>query len=168
MLAFVAPRAQTFLHDFYMRPLLNVLRLWTLLAFLVSGTSVLRAADRAVEWATMQTLVQERLAKKDVPGLLQLVWWRGADEEAKKSLETAFSELVKYPTSKVLVGEPGMNDQLLGADDSSVRTDLTVKAQLTIDLKVGAAADDVFTFEYPVGQADGRWWILPVLERKRK
>jgi hypothetical protein len=104
------------------------------------------------------------LAAKDSDSLLTMVWWQGADRAERASLTTAFSELVKMRFKRAVVVPPGAGDSLFGSKDSSLRTDLEVKAVLRLEFQVGPSEDDVFEFEYPLGVSGGKWWILPVLE----
>jgi hypothetical protein len=55
---------------------------------------------------------------------------------------------------------------LLQEGDLAVRTDLAIRGVLEIEIRVGSGAEDTALFEYPLGQADGQWWVLPVLERR--
>jgi hypothetical protein len=143
---------------------------WLPVIVLLAGIAELRAQRfDDEESASFVRSVTEQLTSRQSEILLGQVWWGNADEAARAGLAEAFSEIAKYRIHSVKLRGLMPEDRLLDGSDRSVTTDLPVRAVLSIEIAVTDAKGDAhFLFEYPVGRADGKVWILPVLDRSRR
>ena len=141
-----------------------------LLLLLAAGTASLSAQRLGQEEsARFLTFMREQLAAKQADSILEMVWWGNAEEDSKNGLRTAFAELSRHRLHSMKLRPLGAEDRLLDGSDRSVTTDLPVRAILSIEIAAGEEGSDaLFLFEYPVGQAEGKVWILPVLDRSRR
>jgi hypothetical protein len=111
---------------------------------------------------------REELGKRNVTGLMSLVWLRNADDEARESLERAFQLLVQQHLVEARIvpkGDAEEYDFTVGG--RGYGTDLEVVAVLHLTIAFGGPDGPRLQYIYPMGQSDGRLFICPAVRRGR-
>lgn len=120
---------------------------------------------------TVQAAMTTAFRQKDVDTFLSGVWWVGSDRGSRDRLTKAFQEICRFPIVGVQVKLPTAIDRALereGGGKTNLRTALPIDAILEVEVQFGADSGDTMLFQYPLGRAEGRLWILPWIEGRAR
>lgn len=107
-----------------------------------------------------------RFTSSDVPGIMALVWLRNADDEAKESIERAFTLLSQQHLVEAVI-LPRDDKEVYGftVGGRGYGTDLDVVSVLTLTVAFGGPDGPRFRYMYPLGESNDRLFICPAVRR---